>query len=121
VASNISLSLRYLSLCKIKQQLSSRASQESFQRAFVSNNQPAKILSPCKHPFNFQTSAIPSRATHVLGHVFSIHAVWGDQFDSAFAKLTVQFVGVIGVVAYQILGAAGMTIWTRVLVANFTS
>jgi len=32
----------------------------------------------------------------VLGRIFSIHAVWGDQFNSVSAKLAIQFVGVIG-------------------------
>ena len=30
------------------------------------------------------------------GSYFSIHAVWGDQFNSVSAKLAIQFVGVIG-------------------------
>jgi hypothetical protein len=49
---------------------------------------------------NTYRQAIPSQATQVLGRIFSIHAVWGDQFNSVSAKLAIQFVGVIGIVAY---------------------
>jgi len=59
-----------------------------------------EILQPRKQPFNLPTSAIPSQATQVLGRIFSIHAVRGDQFNSVSAKLAIQFVGVIGIVAY---------------------
>jgi hypothetical protein len=79
-------------------------SKKVFSVAFVTNNQSAEILQPRKQPFNFPTSAIPSQATQVLGRIFSIHAVLGDQFNSLSAKLAIQFVGVIGIVAYQILG-----------------
>jgi hypothetical protein len=71
-----------------------------FSVALVTNNQPAEIWWPRKQPFNPPTSAIPSQATQVLGRICSIHAVWGDQFNSVSAKLAIQFVGVIGIVAY---------------------
>jgi hypothetical protein len=75
-------------------------SKKVFNVAFATNNQPAEILWPRKQPFNLPTSAIPSQATQVLGRIFSFHAVWGDQFNPVSAKLAIQFVGVIGSVAY---------------------
>jgi len=45
--------------------------------------------------FNLPTSAILSQAMQVLGRIFSIHAVWGDQSNSVSAKLAIQVVGVI--------------------------
>ena len=78
----------------------SGAFQESFQRS-VRNEQPTcGNFVATQTPFNLPTSAIPSQATRVLGRIFSIHAVWGDQFNSVSAKLAIQFVGVIGIVAY---------------------
>lgn len=50
--------------------------------------------------FNLPTSAIPSQARQILGRILSIHAVWGDPFNSVSAKLAIQLVGVIGIVAY---------------------
>jgi hypothetical protein len=78
----------------------SGAFQESFQRG-VRNEQPT-----CGNSVATQTAVQSSNVgdtaagEQVLGRVFSVHAVWGDQFNSVLARLAIQFVRVIGIVAY---------------------
>jgi hypothetical protein len=49
----------------------------------------------------FQSSNVGDTVAGDAGsRIFSVHAVWGDQFNSVSTKLAIQFVGVIGIVAY---------------------
>ena len=71
--------------------------------ALVTSDEPAEVLKPCKQSFDFPAPTKSAQATPVLGFVFPIAAVRRDYFDSVISKLSVQLIGIVGIVANQTL------------------
>ena len=72
---------------------------------FVAYNEPPKVLKPSKQPLDFPAPAISAQTAPVLSFVLAITAVWSYEFDSVLSQFHIQLVGIVSIVADQILGS----------------
>jgi hypothetical protein len=89
--------------------------------SLVPNNQPAEVLKPRKKSFNLPTAAIALQAPSILCFIYSLASIWGNQFNAVPSEFFVELVGVVSVVADQVLRGFWDTISSNVGTANFTS
>ena len=70
---------------------------------FITNNQPPKVLQPCKQPLNFPAFAIPSQRSAILRFwPLTIFLMRYNQRHIPFIqKLIIQFIRIIGFVTDQ--------------------
>jgi hypothetical protein len=80
-------------------------SEKVLGMALVPSDEPAEVLKPGKQSFDFPAPTVSAPPTPVLGFVLPIAAVRRDYFDSILSKLSVQLIGIVSIVADQILRA----------------
>ncbi len=74
---------------------------------FISDDQTTEVLQPGKESLYFPPSPIPLEPTSILRWILAVATMWGDQLDAIEAQFLVEAVGVVGVVADQVLRRLG--------------
>jgi hypothetical protein len=79
--------------------------QKILGMALIADNKSPKVLKPSKQPLDFPASAASAQTTPVLSFVLAIATVRRDYFDSVLPQLSIQLVGIVCIIAHQILGS----------------
>lgn len=74
-----------------------------FGMVFVANYDPTVVMQPSEESLNFPSPFVASKLSSVLGFHFPIFFVRRNQFDILFFEGFVEFVGVVGFVADDLL------------------
>jgi hypothetical protein len=73
-------------------------SKKVFSVTFISREQTSEVLQPGKKPLDLRAPLVSLQPTFILGRVFSIPTMWGDELNAVESQLSVEVVRVVSVI-----------------------